>query len=139
VAGRTGGPKTRCSGQWTEARYLGFIKSGLRQTSMRWAPIQEVKKEANIRRGIYRCAGCKEEIPSSLKVGRERKNNVHVDHIEPIINPATGWISWDDTISRMFCEKDNLQVLCTICHDEKTNKEKAIAKSRREQEKLNAK
>jgi len=139
MAGRTGGPKTRCSGEWTEARYRSFIKGGLRQISMRWKPIQDVKKSANIRRGIYRCAGCEEEIPTSIRVDGKRKNNLHVDHIDPIVDPAKGWESWDATIERMFCEEENLQLLCTECHDKKSNEEKAVAKLRREQEKLNAK
>lgn len=139
MAGRIGGEKTRNSGQWTEARYRSFIKGGLRQISMRWGPINEAKKKANLRRGIYLCAGCNEEIPTSIRVDGKRKNNIHVDHIKPIVDPTKGWESWDDTIERMFCETDNLQVLCTECHDVKSNEEKAQAKLRREQEKLNAK
>lgn len=134
-AGRPSGDKTRCSGTWTEARYKSFIKSLLRHGTMRWKPVQDCKKEARTRRGFYRCAGCGEEVPASLKEGRTRKNNIHVDHIAPIIDPATGFTTWDDCIERMFCETDNLQVLCTSCHDIKTNAEKQVAKERREREK----
>jgi predicted RNA-binding Zn-ribbon protein involved in translation (DUF1610 family) len=105
---------------------------------MKWAPINQCKKEARTKRGFYRCAGCGEEVPASLKVegSRRRSNNVHVDHIDPIIDPAVGWTTWDDCIERMFCEKDNLQVLCTACHKVITDEEKQVAKERRAQEKL---
>ncbi len=133
---RVGGPKTRCSGKWTEAKFRSFIKGNLRQASMKWSPIQEALALAREERGKYRCAGCGSLVPASVKVGRMRKKNVHVDHIHPIIDPAIGWVSWDDTIDRMFCELDNLQVLCTECHDVKTQEEKEIAKARRAQEKV---
>lgn len=139
MAGRIGGEKTRCSGAWTEAKYRSFIKGNLRRTTMKWAPIGQCLSAARTRRGFYECAGCKEEVPNTVKEGRVRKKNVHVDHIESIIDPAVGWVSWDSTIERMFCELDNLQVLCTKCHDVKSNEEKAVAKLRRDKEKLNAK
>jgi 5-methylcytosine-specific restriction endonuclease McrA len=137
MAGRIGGEKTRCSGKWTEARYRSFVKGNLRRSTMKWSPINESLGDARTRRGFYRCAGCQEEVTASAKVGRVRKKNVHVDHINPIIDPDVGWVSWDETIERMFCEKENLQVLCTICHDIKTNDEKEKAKARRAKEKLN--
>ena len=133
---RTGGPKTRCSGRWTEAKFRSFIKNNLRRATMKWAPISEALSAARTRRGWYRCAGCEEEVPASQKVGRDRKKNVHVDHIDPIVDPEVGWTTWDDCIERMFCVLDNLQVLCTACHNEKCNEEKEVAKARREQEKL---
>lgn len=129
---RRGGPKTRCSGKWTEAKFKSFIKGNLRRVTMKWSPINECMKNAREERGMYRCAGCGELVPSTVKDGRVRKKNVHVDHIEPVIDPAVGWVSWDSCIERMFCELDNLQVLCTTCHDIKCNEEKAIAKARRD-------
>jgi 5-methylcytosine-specific restriction endonuclease McrA len=137
MAGRIGGEKTRCSGKWTEAKFRSFIKSNLRRTSMKWGPLNEARKLASTRRGFYLCSGCKEEIPASIKIDRVRKNNVHVDHIKPVVDPVVGWVSWDDTIEGMFSELPNLQVLCTACHDKKTNEERDLAKTRREQEKLN--
>ena len=128
---RPSGPKTRCSGQWTEARFNSFIKSALRQASRRWAPIQQVKTEARVSRGLYQCKNCKSQVPPTVRVGKKRVKNIFVDHIEPIIDPETGFTTWDECIERMFCEKEGLQLLCGPCHDEKTLKEKQKAKERR--------
>lgn len=135
MAGRIGGPKTRCSNTWTEAKFRSFIKGNLRRATQKWKPIQDCIREARVARGLYLCAGCKEEIPNTIKdENGKRVKNVHVDHINPIVDPAIGWVSYDVMIDRMFCEKDNLQVLCFECHKRKTDEEKAIAKARRTNE-----
>ena len=142
--GRPSGNKTRCSGAWTEARYRSFIKGNLRRTTMKWGPIGECLKNARIRRGWYLCNICKEEIPASivtevtLKNGRSQKKRVKnaiVDHINPIVDPAVGWVSWDNCIERMFCELSNLQCVCKACHDAKSLEEKEIGKARKAKEK----
>lgn len=132
--GRPSGPKTRCNGQWTEARFRQFIFSILRSGTFRWAPKNEVKKEARVGRGLYLCAGCGEHVsvttPTVTKQGkRKRVNNVFVDHIEPIVDPNEGFTSFDTYINNMYCEKDNLQLLCKACHDQKTKQEREIAKN----------
>lgn len=113
--------KPRNNGQWTEARYESFIRSTLRSGSRRWPPKWEVLKDAFSRTGVnpktkrtaklYLCAQCKEENSSK---------DVQVDHVEPIGPTKT----WDEFIERLFCEKDNLQVLCKPCHKKKTKEEK---------------
>lgn len=129
--GRVAGPKTRNGGKWTEAKFRSFIRGNLRRATMKWNPIQECLAKARTRRGFYKCAGCKEEVPATVKDGRTRVKNVHVDHVEPIVDPKTGFTTWDNLIERMFCELDNLQVLCSACHKVKTDEEKAVAKQRR--------
>lgn len=133
---RPSGPKTRCDGKWTEATFTSFIKNNLRRATIKWAPIQNALKEARTRRGFYMCAGCKQEVTASTRNddGKRVKNAI-VDHIQPIIDPAVGFTTWDDCIDRMFCEKENLQVLCRDCHDIKTNEEKSVASGRRQKEK----
>ena len=131
MAGRTGGPKTRNANRWTEAKYRSFIRSNLRRASTRWAPISDTLKAARVSRGLYLCAGCHREVEASIKVDGRRIKNIHVDHINPIVDPSVGFVSWDVLIERMFCEADNLQALCNECHTTKTNEEKAIAKERR--------
>ncbi len=133
--GRPSGIKTRCSGEWTQARYNTFVKGLLRQGTMKWKPIQDCKKEARIRRGWYRCACCGEEIPSTVVVNRKRVKNAIVDHINPIVPPETGFTTWDECIERMFCEEDNLQLICLACHNVKCLEEKVIADARKKREK----
>lgn len=129
--------KTRNGGQWTEARFHSFIKSALRAASVRWPPKHAVRKAAWVERGKYRCAGYKRRshiVPASLPAPpgkKKRINNVQVDHIEPVIDPVDGFLSWDETIARMFCEADGLQVLCKECHDKKTQEEKEKKKNGR--------
>lgn len=122
---RPSGPKNRCGGRWTDAKWKSFIKNQLRSATRKWAPISDCLKNARVRRGFYFCEGCKQEVTASIKTGGKRTNNVYVDHIEPIV-PVTGWISWDSCIENMFCEEDNLQVLCKECHDKKSKEETAL-------------
>lgn len=132
---RPSGELNRCGGRWTNARFNSFIKSLLRSGTRRWGPIGDVKREARIRRGIYRCSGCGEDVAATTKVDGKRVNNAVVDHIKPIIDPEVGFTNWDDVVESMFCEADNLQLLCYHCHTEKSNEERAAAKLRREREK----
>lgn len=124
---RPSGPKTRCNNEWTEARYKAFITSLLRQGTRRWAPISAIEKEARVERGLYRCNACKEIVPPTVKEGKKRQKNVFVDHIIPIVNPETGFTSWDEFIENLFCEKENLQLLCKECHDKKSAEERVSA------------
>jgi 5-methylcytosine-specific restriction endonuclease McrA len=51
---------------------------------------------------------------------------MQVDHIDPIVpvDSALEVMSWDTVIDRTWCEENNLQAICTECHDEKTAKER---------------
>jgi hypothetical protein len=114
-------------GLWTPARFNAFIKSGLRSMTYRWGPKNEAKKDANTRRGYYMCVGYgipAHEITTSVIHKDKRVSNVHVDHIDPVIDPDTGFTSWDAVIKRMFCEKEGFQILCRECHYNKTQDER---------------
>lgn len=112
--------KTRNGGQWTEARFNGFITSILRSGSRRWAPKYSTLKDAYTKTKInkksgrlakhFRCAICAGEFTST---------NVQVDHIIPIGKGG----DWNSFIEALFCEKENLQVLCKPCHKDKTKSE----------------
>ena len=127
--------RTRANGTMTEGAYRSFIKSGLRRMSTRWAPKYKCKKDArhpvklpnDKGRLVFHslCNGCGEIRPETEST---------VDHIVPIINPDVGFTTWDDVIERLFCEVNNLQVLCTPCHTEKTKGEKKRDTERRRKE-----
>jgi hypothetical protein len=129
--------RTRAGGIWTEARYNSFIKSALRAASMRWPPKNQVKKDARIERGVYRCVGYNREshsVPATLPPlpGKKRRlDNALVDHIVPVVDPAGRDNTWDAIIRRMFCEPGGLQLLCKECHDKKTAEEREAARGSR--------
>jgi len=119
---RTATPKTRNAGTMTDSAFWSFIRSALRQKSRWWKPITECKMKA--RRAYkgplkrqkfeYQCNSCKDWFP-------EKK--INVDHI---VGAGSLNCSADlpGFVERLFCEQDNLQVLCTECHDKKTKLEK---------------
>lgn len=135
------GEKVRCGGAWSEAKFTTFVKNQLRQGTRKWAPIQTCLKNARTRRGFYDCAGCGEEVPTTVvdEDKRKRVKNVFVDHIDPIVSPYEGFTTWDKFVNNLYCEIENLQVLCKTCHDIKTKEETAIATERRRREKLERK
>jgi len=119
---KTKTPRTRNSGTMTESAFWSFIRSTLRQKSRFWKPITECKakskrkyKGPNKRQKFeYQCNYCKEWFP---------EKQINVDHISPAgsLNCSKDLAGF---VERLFCEVDNLQVLCKNCHDLKTKKEK---------------
>lgn len=111
--------------EWTQARLKNFIISALRSASNRYPPKYECLNAAKVGKKVnkatgrlaehYKCAACKKHF-----VAKE----VQVDHIEPVVNPLTGFIDWNTFVARMFCPITNLQVLCRGCHKVKSDKEK---------------
>lgn len=109
--------------EWTESKFQSFIKSILRSGSQRWPPKYKVLNEAKRGKRVnektgrlaehYECAGCHSLFPAK---------SVQVDHLESVV-PLEGFVSWDDTIKRLFCSKENLQVLCKECHSTKSKEE----------------
>ncbi len=130
---RPRGELTRCDGRWTEAQFRSFVKNNLRAATRKWAPINQCKKRAHVSRGLYRCDGCGQEVTPTYYDDdkRKRMKNIFVDHIEPVVDPAKGWTTWDDCVDRLFCDSDNLQLLCKECHSVKSREEIEIAKQRR--------
>jgi len=129
------GEKTCNGGQWTDARFHAFIMSALRKAHSKWGPKNRAKTKARVRRGFYLCAGCGEVVPASIKgvyktgpkAGKPRKlDNAAVDHINPVIDPAEGFVSYDRVIERMFVEDDGYQILCRNCHSSKTAEERVV-------------
>ena len=115
-------PKTRNNATMTESAFWSFIRSGLRQKSRWWKPITQCKLNAkrtykgpNKRQKFeYQCNSCKKWFA---------EKNINVDHIDPAgsLNCANDLPGF---VERLFCETDNLQVLCSGCHNIKTQNEK---------------
>ena len=95
----------------------------------RWPPKYEalklagVGKKENKRSGRqaehYECASCNNHFIAK---------DVQVDHIEPVVDPKEGFVGWEVYFDRLFCEAENLQVLCTPCHKVKTAEERKARK-----------
>ena len=110
---------------WTEGRIRAFITSVLRAGARRWPAKYETLHEAFIGKKInektgreakhYECKSCGGHFPSK---------DVQVDHILPVVDPITGFTTWDEYIKRLYCDKDNLQVLCLTCHKQKSKLER---------------
>jgi 5-methylcytosine-specific restriction endonuclease McrA len=127
--------KTRADGEWTEAKFISFVKSQLRNGSQKWPPKHKVMQAAKVARGVYECAGCGQHVPYTTKKGDGRKRNIFVDHVEPIVNPAVGFTTWDDFINNLYCDSSNLQLLCDECHTKKSAEERRISNERIKKEK----
>ena len=118
--------KPRCNGTMTEAAFWAFIRSALRQKSRWWKPIafaknaaRRVYKGTNRRQKFeYQCNHCKKWFP---------EKEIDVDHIVPAGTLKTA-ADLPGFVERLFCEVDNLQVLCVDCHAVKTEKEKEQSK-----------
>ena len=120
----------RCSGTMTEPMYDGFIKSALRKASTRWKPRGDCIRDARVARGMYKCDGCGKIVTASLPPpeGKKRRiKNILADHIDPVV-PVTGFVSWDNVIERLFCERDGFQALCSACHKIKSLEENQLRK-----------
>ena len=107
----------------TESAFWGFIRSSLRQKSRWWKPITQCKMKARRtykgplkrQKFEYQCKECSSWFPDK---------KINVDHIVPAgtlrcANDLPGFVE------RLFCEVDNLQVLCETCHNKKTQDEKS--------------
>jgi len=70
------------------------------------------------------------------------KKHASVDHISPVVCLSEGFIDWNTFITRLFCSKENLQVLCSYkikdihlfndtlsCHHIKSQKERELRKA----------
>jgi 5-methylcytosine-specific restriction endonuclease McrA len=122
-------PKTRNSGTLTESAFWSFIRSALRQKSRWWKPISEAKAKAKRpytgplkrQKFEYQCNQCKNWFPDK---------KINVDHICPAGSLKSAQ-DLPDFIERLFCEVDNLQVLCETCHNAKTKSEKDAKETRK--------
>lgn len=96
-----------------------FLVNALRRASYRYPGRYKAMKRAHIGRNEYFCEIC--GIIHGRKEGA-------MDHVNPVVDPATGWVDLDVYAERMFVDEDGYQRLCDRCHDIKTTGENAIRK-----------
>jgi 5-methylcytosine-specific restriction endonuclease McrA len=120
-------PKTRNAGTMSESAFWSFIRSGLRQKSRWWKPITQCKltNRRNYTGPLkrqkfeYLCNECKGWFPDK---------KINVDHIIPAGSLQCA-ADLPGFVERLFCEADNLQILCETCHNKKTQNEKSSRKT----------
>lgn len=119
----TRGVKNKAGNTWTTARYFSFIRSALRRAWTKYPVRYQVMDSAKQpykgtdkrTKWVYKCTTCKKLFKST---------EVNVDHI----TPAGSLNKYSDLpafVKNLFCEADNLQVLCKGCHDKKTKEERS--------------
>lgn len=99
-----------------------WIKNAIRRASYKFPPRYTTKTLARVERNKYKCGICGE-----LKTNKE----VQLDHKEPVINPETGFVDWNDFVERMFPDLDGWQLLCSECHEAKSIAENAIRRQKK--------
>jgi 5-methylcytosine-specific restriction endonuclease McrA len=108
------------------ARYRTFIRSAMRRAWMKWPPKYECLHAARRpyvgpnkkQKWEFQCAHCRDWY-----MGKE----VAVDHIIPW--GSLEGLTLDQAWSRLLVGVSQLQVLCTTCHDAKTQLERSVAPS----------
>lgn len=115
--------KLRCNNTMTESQYLAWIRSTLRSKSLKWPPRAKALELARRpyhgpskqQKWQYQCAICGEWF---------KAKEVVVDHF-PVA--AGSILSVEDIgpfANNLYCEVDNLRVLCSEDHDIHTLAEK---------------
>jgi len=116
--------KTKKPKIWTPHRYL---VAAIRKT-WRWSPERrEALKKAQVKPNHWACAKCAgifTRAELTTKRGRKRmRMQGAVDHIVPIGKQPRKFSEYPAYLKKTFCGVENLQVLCTSCHQGKTNNE----------------
>ena len=105
----------RCSGTMTEAQWLAWIRSALRSKWLRWPPRAEALRKAQVayvgpntrRKYSYKCAIC-----GKLFSAKE----VEVDHHPKDAGSILSVGDIGEFCNNLYCEVDNLRVVCKCCH-----------------------
>lgn len=85
------------------------------------------KHGKKLRRVQFECTSCHSQNSRKL---------IEVDHVASVVDPTTGFVDYNTYALRLFCNLDNLAVLCKTCHKTKSKQEAATrAKSRKERSK----
>lgn len=110
-----------CRGAWRRifARSpvcLEILKEGKRYVPKYNKDGKRSKKDAV----EYHCQVCNKWVKGSIK----GKSNIQVDHIIPVIDEKVGFVDWNVFHVRLFCDKKNLQRICSPDHKVKTQAER---------------
>lgn len=103
----------------TQKHLLNILREGTITWHLRSETIKKFRKRVNTRisksgeqlqRWEVECCHCHKLF---------KQDEIEVDHIIEV-GPFNG--NWDDYIKRLYCNIENLQILCVACHLKKTKK-----------------
>lgn len=119
----------------TEAKFRQFIINLLRKGTYKWKPRTEAKNLRKVGPATFKCDRCSRwiyegsktldklfktfEVPNGIEL---IKGKINLHHDPPVIDPNTGFTTFDSYIYRMYCPIDNFKVLCEECHDKEHEK-----------------
>lgn len=114
--------------KWTQARFWSFVRSNIRLMQRKWPPANEVWEEhrrvkpegaTGRHRFEYQCAECSGWFPK--KVGK--KSMIQLDHKIPC-GSCRSFKEAGEFIDKMLVGVEGFQLLCTECHQSKTNEQR---------------
>lgn len=88
-----------------------------RKLAKKESAVKQVNPETNRLKTYYRCVNCRDVF-----------EKVQVDHIEPVGKEPETFLDFGNWINKLFCEKDNLRILCKTCHSEFTKLQRRLNK-----------
>ena len=106
-------PRTRAGETMTESQFWSFVRSGLRQKWVRWPVRYQVLNKA--RRTVkgkrhkyeYKCSVCNKWW---------KQKEVEVDHYPESCGSLKSYDDLPRFVRALFCEEDNLRIICKPCH-----------------------
>lgn len=111
-------------GEWTRQQFVRWVIGFIRRAFVRWEPRRKALKEASVGRKTNKKTGRLAEHFICSDCGKDFvQRDVQVDHIQPVVDPDEGFVDLEHYFDRMFCDTDNLQILCRECHKDKTREE----------------
>lgn len=113
---------TRADKTMSESEFWSFIRSSLRRRSMFWKPMSIAKNKARRpytggdarTKWEYQCAICNDWF---------KGKDTHIDHIIPV-GSLTDGEHLKEFVENLFCDSENLRVLCKPCHKIITKEQK---------------
>lgn len=103
-----------------------WLVNQLRRLTLRYPPairaVNRTREEyfiksklgKDLKRVKYTCANCgKKDL---------KRSEMNLDHKIPVVS-SEGFTDWNDFINGLFCDEENLWLICIPCHEEKTKKE----------------
>ena len=105
-------------------QYVKHLRESFKHSSLYYQTLAKAKSEEVGPKGgaRYTCYICDELFPPS---------KVEVEHVNDTVVPFDKFyyqVSEREYYNRMFCDKDNLSIVCKECHKGKTAEERILRK-----------